>query len=61
MTLIPAIQVFRVKLTAVAVGAIVLTSGHAVAKNHDCQAFKLRSAATILHDRSPGPTLRDPT
>ncbi len=60
MTFSPAIQILRVKLTAAAVGAIVLTAGHAAAKNHDCQLFKPRSASVGFHDRSPGPTLRDP-
>lgn len=55
MTHLPAIQFLRVKLAAVAVLAIAATSGHAVAKNHDCQVFKLRSAALVLHDRAPGP------
>lgn len=59
MTLSPAIQVFRVKLTAAAVSAIVLTAGHAVAKNHDCQSIKLRPAALGSHDCAPGPTMRD--
>jgi hypothetical protein len=54
------IQALRVKLAAVAVGAVVLTGGHAVAKNHDCQAFKLASTVAGLHDRAPGPALRIP-
>jgi hypothetical protein len=59
MTLSPALQVLRVKLTAVAVGGVLLTAGHAAAKNHDCQAFKLRPVSMALHDRAPGPSLRD--
>ena len=58
MTLVPALQVLRVKLTALALGGLTLTAGHAVAKNHDCQSFKLPSAAFGVHDRAPGPTLR---
>ena len=54
------IQALRVKLTAVAVGALVFTAGHAVAKNHDCQSFKLPSTLLALHDRAPGPTIRAP-
>ncbi len=54
----PALQVLRVKLTAIAIGGLVLTAGHAAAKNHDCQTFKLRAAALALHDRAPGPSLR---
>ncbi|RYC31159.1 hypothetical protein D3273_14795 [Lichenibacterium minor] len=54
------IHALRVKLTAVAVGAIVLTAGHAVAKNHDCQSFKVRSTVLALHDRAPGPSFRIP-
>ena len=54
------IQALRVKLTAVALGALVLTAGHAVAKNHDCQSFKLPSTVLALHDRAPGPTVRVP-
>ena len=54
------IQALRVKLTAVALGALVLTAGHAAAKNHDCQTFRLPSAALALHDRAPGPTVRIP-
>ena len=54
------IQVLRLKLTAVALGAVVLTAGHAVAKNHDCQGIKLRSGVLVLHDRAPGPALRAP-
>ncbi len=54
------IQALRVKLTAVTLGALVLTAGHAVAKNHDCQSFRLPSAALALHDRAPGPTARIP-
>ena len=54
------IQALRVKLTAVALGAVVLTAGHALAKNHDCQSFKLPATALALHDRAPGPTLRIP-
>lgn len=54
------IQALRVKLTAVALGAVVLTAGHAVAKNHDCQSFKPSSAVVALHDRAPGPTVRVP-
>ena len=54
------IQALRVKLTAVAVGALVLTAGHAVAKNHDCQDFKLPSTVLALHDRAPGPAARVP-
>ena len=57
---LPAIQLLRVKLTAIALVAVAATAGHAVAKNHDCQAFKLRSAALVLHDRAPGPGLRLP-
>lgn len=59
MLMSPALQVLRVKLTAVAIGGILLTAGHAAAKNHDCQSFKLRVAAVTLHDRAPGPALRD--
>ncbi len=51
------IQALRVKLTAAALGALVLTGGHAVAKNHDCQSFKLPSTLRVLHDRAPGPTI----
>ncbi|MGI4767479.1 MAG: hypothetical protein ACRYGP_20740 [Janthinobacterium lividum] len=47
------------KLTAVAIGGILLTAGHAAAKNHDCQSFKLPIVASALHDRAPGPSLRD--
>lgn len=54
------IHALRVKLTAAALAAVVLTAGHAVAKNHDCQSFKLASAALALHDRAPGPSLRLP-
>ena len=54
------IQALRVKLTAAALGAVVLTAGHAVAKNHDCQSFKLPSPVVALHDRAPGPTARIP-
>lgn len=60
MTLSPAIQILRVKLGALVLGAVVLTAGHAVAKNHDCQTFKIRSAAIALHDRAPGPSVRVP-
>lgn len=58
MTLSPAFQILRVKLGALALGAVVLTAGHAVAKNHDCQTFKMRTAALALHDRAPGPAVR---
>lgn len=54
------IHALRVKLTAVALGAVVLTAGHAVAKNHDCQSFKVPSTVLALHDRAPGPTARVP-
>ncbi len=54
------IQALRVKLTAAAFGALVLTAGHAVAKNHDCQSFKLPSTVLALHDRAPGPSARLP-
>ena len=54
------IQALRLKLTAVALGAVVLTAGHAVAKNHDCQSFKLPSTVLSLHDRAPGPMARVP-
>lgn len=60
MALSPAIQILRVKLGALVLGAVVLTAGHAVAKNHDCQTFKIRSAAITLHDRAPGPSVRVP-
>lgn len=60
MTLSPAIQILRVKLGALALGAVVLTAGHAVAKNHDCQTFKIRAAGLALHDRAPGPAVRLP-
>ncbi|MBH0619260.1 hypothetical protein I3A86_24455 [Salmonella enterica] len=54
------IHALRVKLTAAALAAVVLTAGHAVAKNHDCQSFKLASPTLVsLHDRAPGPTLRN--
>ena len=56
----PAIQLLRVKLTAVALVAVAATAGHAVAKNHDCQTFKPRAAALVLHDRAPGPGDRLP-
>ena len=51
---------FRVKLTAAALGAVILTAGHAVAKNHDCQSFKAPATLLTLHDRAPGPTVRAP-
>ena len=57
---LPAIQLLRVKLTAIALVAVAATAGHAVAKNHDCQTFKLRPAAVSLHDRAPGPGDRLP-
>ncbi len=59
MIMSPALQVLRVKLTAVAIGGILLTAGHAAAKNHDCQSFQLRAGAVALHDRAPGPAPRD--
>lgn len=59
MTFSPALHVLRVKLTTVALGGIVLTGSHAVARNHDCQAFKLPSTPLALHDRAPGPSLRN--
>ena len=55
-----AVHALRVKLAAAALAAVVLTTGHAVAKNHDCQSFKLTSAAVALHDRAPGPSLHFP-
>ena len=58
MTLSPAIQALRVKLTAAALGAVVLTAGHAVAKNHDIQSIRLPTAPLAVHDRAPGPSLR---
>ncbi len=58
MILSPAIQALRVKLTAAALGAIVLTAGHAVAKNHDLQSIRLAAAPLAAHDRAPGPSLR---
>ena len=54
------IQALRVKLTAAALGAVVLTAGHASARNHDCQPFRLPTAAFSLHDRAPSPMLRAP-
>lgn len=54
------IQALRVKLAAVALGAVVLTGGHAIAKNHDCQAFRLPATVAVLHDRAPGPAVRIP-
>ena len=46
-----------VSLTA-ALGAVVLTAGHAVAKNHDIQSIRLPTAPLAVHDRAPGPSLR---
>ncbi len=60
MTSLPALQVLRVKLTLAALAAVVATAGHAVAKNHDCQTFKLRSAVLAGHDRAPCPGARLP-
>ena len=59
MLMSPALQVLRVKLTAVAIGGLLLTASHASAKNHDCQTFKLRVGGVTLHDRAPGPSPRD--
>lgn len=53
-------QVLRGKLAAAALGAVVLTAGHAVAKNHDIQSIRLRPVPLALHDRAPGPSLRVP-
>ena len=58
MILSPAIQALRVKLAAAALGAVVLTAGHAVAKNHDIQSIRLPAAPLAFHDRAPGPSLR---
>ena len=54
------IHALRVKLTAAAIGALVLTAGHAVAKNHDCPGFTLPATGVGLHDRAPGPSARIP-
>lgn len=54
------IQALRAKLAAAVLGAVVLTAGQALARNHDCQAFKLPSDVVALHDRAPGPASRVP-
>ncbi len=37
----PALHALRMKIATVALGGLVLTAGHAIAKNHDLQPFTL--------------------
>ena len=53
-----AIQALRVTFAAVALGGVMLTAGHAAARNHDIQVIRLSSTPLALHDRAPGPFLR---
>ena len=55
----PALHALRLKIATVAIGGIVLTAGHAIAKNHDLQPFTLQ-AFHSLHDHAPGPGQRAP-
>ena len=51
----------RVTMVAFALATAGLTAGHAAAKNHDCQAFRLPTATPLAqHDKAPGPSLRQP-
>ena len=56
----PALHVLRTKIATLAVGGIVLTAGHAIAKNHDLQPFTLLQPSHSLHDHAPGPGTRTP-
>ena len=55
----PALQAIRVKLGTVAVAGLVLTAGHAVAKNHDLQPVTLLQGSPSPHDHAPGPRIPD--
>ncbi len=56
----PALHVLRTKIVTLALGGLVLTAGHAIAKNHDLQPFTLLHASFGLHDHAPGPGQRTP-
>ena len=51
----PTWQVIHVKLACVAFAGLVLTAGHALAKNHDLQPMTLLQASPSPHDHAPGP------
>ena len=56
----PALHVLRTTIATLALGGLVLTAGHALAKNHDVQPFTLAHASYSLHDHAPGPYTRMP-
>ena len=51
----PTLQAIHVKLACVAIVGLVLTAGHAVAKNHDLQPMTLLQTSPSPHDHAPGP------
>ena len=56
----PALHVLRTQIATLALGGLVLTAGHALAKNHDLQPFTLFQMAHGLHDHAPGPGTHTP-
>ena len=55
-----ALHAIRMSVATVAIGGLVLTAGHAIAKNHDLQPFTSFQAFHNLHDHAPGPGTRTP-
>lgn len=54
-------HLLRAAVAALAIGLAGISVGRAAAKNHDCQAFRLRADASLAqHDRAPGPSPRLP-
>ena len=56
----PALHAIRMKIATVAIGGIVLTAGHALARNHDLQPISLSQTSLSPHDHAPSPGTRVP-